>query len=630
MKITVRLVLLFGISIGFIYMIFSSYVAGSYTEILKKEVRESTDRIAEETSMRIANYQQNIGELLEGAAIHFSENDLEKTGAEQALAKIVSNKELNIVGAAFAYDPNIRCESPYCRQENGSLHFTDLAQEYDYWDKEWYTHVNEEKPVYWSRPYIDFGIPMITSSQRVHFPDQTFKGVLTVDISLAAMSGLLKKLGNEKAFVFILHEKSDIIISSAGYEGAMLHSDSAYIRAIDALWKQLPKDAGAQLQKEHYRDKINNKNYYVVFSYLSGTGWTAGALFEKEKVFAEVNEVINKSRWALLGGFALMALIIVLLARSITKPLRQLTNLARQIGEGNLNVEFPMNTEGKSEIAILSKTLQEMQNNLIRQIRLRETAISQKQKIESELQIAHEMQQTMLPSSELPDKTHFDIYACLKPAREVGGDLYDFFMLDEKRLCLVVGDVAGEGMPAALYMAITNTYIKAFAKEGDFSPASILTHTNTRLNENNETCMFVTLFCCVIDIADGSCRYANAGHNPPFIVAPSGEIVKIEQEPQSALGAFDRIVYREYSLKIAPGEILVLYTDGITEAMNASKEEFGESRLTETLARAEKENCKEVGIQIMENVKAFTGSEPPSDDKTLLLFKLKTNNTNTK
>src|SRR5210317_1956749 len=154
----------------------------------------------------------------------------------------------------------------------------------------------------------------------------------------------------------------------------------------------------------------------------------------------------------------------------------------------------------------------------------------QKDRMQEELNVGHTIQMSMLPQAfpAFPDRTEFDLHALLKPAREVGGDFYDFFLLDSDRICLVVGDVSGKGVPAALFMAVSQTMIKTAAK-GDTSPASIVTRVNDALSMDNPASMFVTLFLAIVDIRTGRFRYCNAGHNPPYIVHPGGQLTCLDQ-----------------------------------------------------------------------------------------------------
>ncbi|MDD3609542.1 MAG: SpoIIE family protein phosphatase [Halothiobacillaceae bacterium] len=244
-----------------------------------------------------------------------------------------------------------------------------------------------------------------------------------------------------------------------------------------------------------------------------------------------------------------------------------------------------------------------------------------KERIESELRIAHEIQMGILPKlyPAFPDRQEFDIFATLTPAREVGGDLYDFFFIDEHRFCFVIGDVSGKGVPAAFFMAVTKTLFKAVA-EGEQTPGQWLTRVNRDLATDNEACMFVTLFCGVLDTRDGCIDYACAGHNPPLIHGKDSTLRWVDVPHQPAAGAMDGIEYQTCQLLLAQGERLVMYTDGITEAMNATGALYGEARLTSRLAHTPPGDARALALALLEDVHTHEAGAEPADDLTLMVL----------
>lgn len=246
---------------------------------------------------------------------------------------------------------------------------------------------------------------------------------------------------------------------------------------------------------------------------------------------------------------------------------------------------------------------------------LRQTR-SAKERMESELSIGREIQMAMLPLV-FPDRAEFEIHAVLRPARQVGGDFYDFFLLGEHTLAVCIGDVSGKGVPAALFMAVTRTLVKSRAAL-DASPAAILTHVNDELAEGNDSAMFVTLFVATVDLRTGAVRYSNAGHNPPFVVRAGGDLELVNQRHGPVVGAVEDIAYREGELSLSPGDLLLLYTDGVTEAMNTRGELYGEARLHHALGDAPARTPAEFTEQIADAVRHFEGEADQADDVTLL------------
>jgi serine phosphatase RsbU (regulator of sigma subunit) len=241
--------------------------------------------------------------------------------------------------------------------------------------------------------------------------------------------------------------------------------------------------------------------------------------------------------------------------------------------------------------------------------------------IQQELEIARKMQLSFLP-------TAFDVHerlslrATMNAAKEVGGDFYDFFPLDEHRVAVTVADVSGKGVPAAFFMAVSRTLLRAVARLGD-GPAASLTRLNDLLAADNAEMMFVTLFYAVIDTRDGSVRYSNAGHNPPYLVRADGTIEALPPTGDVALAVMGGMDYSELALVLRPGDALAMYTDGVTEACNATEELFGEPRLESLLREVGGREVAEVTAQIVEAVKAFENGSPQTDDVTTLVVRLR-------
>lgn len=241
-----------------------------------------------------------------------------------------------------------------------------------------------------------------------------------------------------------------------------------------------------------------------------------------------------------------------------------------------------------------------------------------KHRIDSELGIAREIQMSMVPASPPPSPVcpEYTIRALLKPAKEVGGDLYNFFPIDGDRLCLAIGDVAGKGVPASLYMAITQKLIKAMARSGE-DPASLLARLNRELCDGNETMTFVTLFLCFFNTRTGEIVFSNGGHNPPYLIQQGG-VTRVAMDPAMALGVQDQVRYGNRLLQLRGGTTLFLYTDGVTEAMDARGNPYSDGRLEESLIRLAGLAPAALCGEILKDVELFVGRNEQSDDITML------------
>jgi sigma-B regulation protein RsbU (phosphoserine phosphatase) len=246
-----------------------------------------------------------------------------------------------------------------------------------------------------------------------------------------------------------------------------------------------------------------------------------------------------------------------------------------------------------------------------------------KERMEEELNVGHDIQMSMLPLEfpAFPDRSEFALDALLEPAREVGGDFYDFFFIDEDRLCIVVGDVSGKGVPAALFMAVTKTMIKTRAID-DSSPASIVTRVNDELSADNPASMFVTLFIAIADVRSGEFRYANAGHNPPYLLRTDGKLECLDQRHGPIVGAVEGMTFAEDRGRLGKNDTLLIFTDGVTEAMDPSENIYSEARL-EAFIKGQNVEPEHLTKSILGDVERHADGADQADDITILAFRLK-------
>ena len=248
-------------------------------------------------------------------------------------------------------------------------------------------------------------------------------------------------------------------------------------------------------------------------------------------------------------------------------------------------------------------------------------AYVEKERMEEALKLAHEIQMSMVPKifPPFPDRREFDIFATLVPAKEVGGDLYDFFFIDDDHLCFTVGDVSGKGVPASLFMAVTKTLFKATAANGG-TPGEILARLNTEICRDNESCMFVTVFCGILNITTGQVDYSNGGHNQPYHLRHDGAS-PLENLGGRALGLVEQSPYASGRMVLGPGESLLLYSDGVTEAMDASETLYSDQRLESFLASKRGSSPRQIIGDLISDVRHFAGGAPQSDDITVLALR---------
>jgi len=264
-------------------------------------------------------------------------------------------------------------------------------------------------------------------------------------------------------------------------------------------------------------------------------------------------------------------------------------------------------------------------NKTLEEIRLQRKAVIEHDQlisIQRDLNVAREIQKGILPQTfpPFPHRKEFDIFASMVAAKEVGGDFYDFFLIDNDRVGIVIGDVSGKGIPAAIFMAVSRTLIRATGIKG-MSPGECLSYVNNLLCNESVSCMFVTVFYAILNTKTGEMEYANAGHNPPYILNNNGQYRILESLGDIVLGVYDGIEFKTGSTTIKPQEGILLYTDGVTEAFNTKGEEYTDDRLRNLLSAFENNDVEKVINAIVEDVKLFSHRAPQSDDITLLFLK---------
>ncbi len=359
-------------------------------------------------------------------------------------------------------------------------------------------------------------------------------------------------------------------------------------------------------------------------------GWMIGSGVYVDNIDAEINRKIaamNKQINSLIGLIVLLSTGIVAAAmaislytaNSLANPIKRLIAVMQEIRhEGLSGTRVDLN--GAEEVAKLGSIFNGMLASVEQAIKELTETTAAKERIESELNIARQIQMNILPRifPAFPDRPEFDIFAVIEPAREVGGDFYDFFPIDRTHLCFVMADVSGKGIPASLFMAVTKTLIKAVAGE-ETRPEVFLAKVNDELAEGNEASMFVTVFCGVLNTETGEVVYANGGHNPPLVIRRGGSVTYLDGIAGLVLGAFEGVTYTAERLTLGPGDSLFLYTDGVTEAMDRDLAPFSDERLQQEIEGLKEKPIREMTRGILERVKLFSEGVPQSDDITMMV-----------
>ena len=369
------------------------------------------------------------------------------------------------------------------------------------------------------------------------------------------------------------------------------------------------------LLTQYFRRKIRKGEYEFVFAH---NGLEALTMMVKHP---DIEIILSDINMPEMDGLTLLAKV-----NEMRNPALKVIMVSASGDMGNIrqamnNGAFDFATK-PIDLDDLSVTIEKAidQINYVHQMQKEH---SQLESLKGDLAIASEIQQAILPRvfppfPEIADK--LDIAASMTPAKDVGGDFYDLFRIDDERIGFVIADVSGKGIPAAIFMAVSRTLIRATGVRGG-SPAECIAYSNKLLAAESVDCMFVTVFYGIININTGEINYCNAGHNPPYVLKHDGKVEELPTMGDCMVGAIDGLPYHEATLQLEKGDALVMYTDGVTEAMNIDYQQFGEERLKETLEDVAMHNCQEMVDAIKSDVAAFAGEAEQSDDITVLTLK---------
>lgn len=362
--------------------------------------------------------------------------------------------------------------------------------------------------------------------------------------------------------------------------------------------------------------------------YIKALDWYVATVLSRDAMLAPAESLLAREAMVFAGALALGLLLAYVFADRVSRPLTHLAGYAKALSTADFTAAEPFAEENRKglpvrrrdEVGRLAEAFIFMTDSLQANVRSLMAATSARERIEGELNVARDIQLGLLPKvmPAFPDRPEVDLSSLLVSAKEVGGDLFDYYFLDQHHLCFTIGDVAGKGVPAALFMAITKTLIKA-AAERNAEPAAMLDRINNDLSHDNPNVIFVTLVVGILDVRDGRVRYANAGHNPPAILRLDGSLDILRGASGPAAGVMDDIHYAPLETYLAPGESILLYTDGVTEAETKEGAFYGDSRLFDLLRGTGCSATPDTIVRrIMADVREHAGGATQSDDITIL------------
>ncbi len=569
-------------------------------------------------------------------------------------ARIAANAADNLALWTQSYDDGYEMTCFYA-SERGYIISADVMAEgkefvefFDTWyspsfdprERPWYQEIKATGKSVFTGVYVGVeGYPCI-SCVAPYYDENGFAGMAGISNNIATLYRQISiNTIGDRGVNFILNEKGEVILSSEK-EGLL---------AASATPKDFQKYGETSLALEAAcmtrglsdvaRITMGGRDYYLAYAPIPDVGWSFGTLIERDVVVQPARDAksyllsraedfsasLQSFFWDnfLRTAVLLLVLLAVLffVSRKISdrfvRPILVLTAGVREIAGGNLDKKLDVRTG--DEIETLADSFNQMTDELKSYIENLAKTTAENERIETELSVAARIQAGILPK-EFPARSEIDLFASMKPAKEVGGDFYDFYFLDERHLMVTVADVSDKGVPAALFMVVAKTLLKdcALTLGSAERLPMIVAQTNDRLAEANDEDMFVTVFTGVLDVESGEFVYVNAGHNPPLLRRNDAfEFLPTAKSPM--LGVMEGMDFPEEKITFAPGDMLFLYTDGVTEAMNGEKELFGASRLQETLSQLSGAGTAEKILTAVRGaVDDHANGAEPSDDVTML------------
>lgn len=589
----------------------------------RRETRASTLEAADrlDTAMRaITVTTRGLSDLLANTEL----DPAQRTAALRAMVSATPG----CMGGLLILEPARPGEPAYARYvaANGSDRDF-VADGYDFRAQGWYQRTLAAPDGWWSEPYrnrtagdvwtVTYNVPLRPRGRGVHT-----RGMISLDLPLGRLTDPLESLIHLPGWRVTLAAPTGKLATNpdVGVEQDLTLDQhirrsgrSDLLPAAEALRLHRP------LQLLH-TDAITGERRYTVVEPVGETGWMLLVAQSYERVMQRLNRTLG----LLLAAGAVLALLCTLgvrkLARHISLPVERLAASAAQLAEGHYQSAVPF-TGRRDEVGLLARTLEQARTSIQQQLVEIEEMAAARQKLDSELSIARDIQLAMLPPGRVFTAAgrQLEAHALLEPAKAVGGDFYTFIE-DAGALWFVIGDVSDKGVPAALFMARAVTVLEVAARASRH-PGQVLAEASQQLVEGNDTCMFATVLCGRIELRSGHCTLASAGHEAPLLLHADGRVQTLPIESGPPLGFEVSEAFAPWQCELTPGATLLAYTDGITEAFDPQQQAFGEERLAAALqpgldAQAQ---CQ----RLIAQVHAFAQPAPQSDDLTVLALRLR-------
>ena len=613
--------IIFNVALGFLF-----YQA---REAVRQEAINSATQILDKTSLRVEGILNRV-EVASNMTRWLVQRHPDKADSMFVYSRgaLLNNPDFYTCSIAFEpyyFKDKGRYFSAYTKHIGDSLRTIQGGSDhYQYFFADWYLMPQLLDKPCWTEPYMDLDAPtntfeMVTSyCQPIKDKNNQFIGVINTSLSITWLSqtiSAVKPYPNSYSIMigrggtYFVHPDTTKITRQTIFTQTMEQPDTA----LTALGYAMQR--GEEGMKHM---NIDGKDCYVFYKPLGQTGCSMAIVCPESDIFGGFDRLRNSVRAIVLVGLLLMLYLFIRIITRELQPLRRLADEAETIASGQFDAMLP-DFKRIDEIGQLSHSFGNMQQSLVKYIDELKNTTAQKASIESDLRIASGIQMGMLPE-QFPtreDRDDVELYASLTPAKEVGGDLFDFYFRDEK-LFFCIGDVSGKGVPASLFMAVTRSTFRTVSAH-ESMPDRIVTIMNKTIADMNKNHMFVTLLVGVLDLPTGRLHYCNAGHDAPLLIGAG--VGELPCDPNIPVGFMPTWKYSLQEARIFTGTTILLFTDGLTEAMNADYEQFQMERVNEVANRAlsnQQQSPRQLIAQMTDAVHEFVGDAEQSDDLTMM------------
>ena len=598
-------------------------------EAVRQEAISRASQILDKTSLRVEGILNRV-EVASEMTEWLVQRHPNKADSMFIYSRGMLQNNPDFYNCSIAFEPYYfenygRYFSAYSKHMGDSIRTVQGGSDnYQYFFMDWYLMPTLLDHPCWTEPYVDLDVATNTSEMVTSYcraiKDKQGKmiGVINTSLSLNWLSQTLtalKPYPNSYSIMigrggtFFVHPDSTKITRQTIFTQTIEQPDSAMVALGYAM--QRGEEGVKQMN-------IDGKNSYVFYKPLGQTGCSMAIVCPESDIFGGFDRLRRTVMSIVFVGLLLMLYFFIRIITRELSPLRRLAHEAETIASGQFNTKLP-DFERTDEIGQLSHSFGNMQQSLVKYIDELKDTTAQKASIESELQVASGIQMGMLPKTfpTYPDRDDVQLYASLTPAKEVGGDLFDFYFRDEK-LFFCIGDVSGKGVPASLFMAVTRAVFRTVSAR-ESMPDRIMASLNQTMVDMNETNMFVTLFIGVLDLPTGRLHYCNAGHDAPLLVGAG--VGMLPCDSNIPVGVMDQWKYTLQESQIFTGTTIFLFTDGLTEAEDATHAQFRMERVNDVAAHALADHQQEprqlIGV-MTDAVHQFVGDAEQSDDLTLM------------